>query len=127
MFEYTVYSGHKSTGNITLGSRRPSGNCSVMESMFKRYKLSDDKWSPDDLDKDIEYAILYDVFGLHWGGGFTQDVEEMLEICKRMVVALEKELQDRNNEHMETLMRAIYCVQKQMYDTGKIGKGADND
>jgi len=95
--------------------------------MFKRYKLSDDKWSPDDLDKDIEYAILYDVFGVHWGGGFTQDVEEMLEICKRMVVALEKELQNRNNEHMETLMRAIYCVQKQMYDTGKIGKGADND
>jgi len=112
--EIWIYSGHPSTGTIRLSSRRPSSNCSVMESMHKRYADSDEYiFCPDDLEKDVEYAILVDVFGLHWSAGFTEDIEEMLDISKRMVVALEKQLQQRNNEHLETIMYAIQCVQKQ--------------
>ena len=114
--EIWIYSGHPSTGRIKLGSRRPSGNRSVMESMHKRYKDGVSIFCPDDLEKDVEYAILADVFRMHWMAGFTEDIEEMLDISKRMVVALEKELQKRNNEHLETIMYAIQCVQKQKCD-----------
>ena len=116
--EISIYSGHPSTGRISLGSRRPSGNRSVMESMHKRYAESGQGvFCPDDLEKDVEYAILADVFGLHYSAGFTEDIEEMLDITKRMVVVLEKNLQERNNEHLETIMWAIQCVQKQKCDS----------
>lgn len=116
--EISIYSGHPSTGRISLGSRRPSGNRSVMESMHKRYAESgQDVFCPDDLEKNVEYAILADVFGLHYSAGFTEDIEEMLDITKRMVVVLEKNLQERNNEHLETIMWAIQCVQKQKCDS----------
>jgi len=116
--EISIYSGHPSTGRISLGSRRPSSNSSVMESMRKRYaEPNKGMFCPDDLEKDVEYAILFDVFRLHWAAGFTEDIEEILDISKRMVVALEKELQQRNNEHLETIMHAIQCVQKQKCDS----------
>ena len=111
--EISIYSGHPSTGTISLGSRRPSGNRSVMESMHERYGESDEYGWLHDLERDVEYAILADVFGLHYSAGFTEDIEEMLDITKRMVVVLEKNLQQRNNEHLETIMYAIQCVQKQ--------------
>lgn len=111
--EISIYSGHPSTGRISLGSRRPFGNCSVMESMHKRYAKSDEYRWLHDLERDVEYAILADVFGLHYSAGFTEDIEEMLDITKRMIVVLEKNLQQRNNEHLETIMYAIQCVQKQ--------------
>ena len=112
--EISIYSGHPSTGTISLGSRRPFGNRSVMESMHERYGESKEYGWLNDLETEVEYAILNDVFGLHYSAGFTEDIEEILDITKRMVVVLEKNLQQRNNEHLETIMWAIKCVQKQI-------------
>ena len=58
--EISIYSGHPSTGTISLGSRRPAGNRSVMESMHKRYGESDEYGWLHDLKQMLNDSV--DVF-----------------------------------------------------------------
>ena len=93
---------------------RPESNCNVMSTLINRYEQV--RYSYDEGgSKNISAALVAQIFGHHWCGGFRDDEEEILKILKDMVRFVEDYLMTRDAEERQELNRSLKEVSKLLY------------